>query len=110
MTTEDKLQEALKEVEQQKSVTRQAVEDERNRLLDEIAYGKKIELINIEGALAKARASVFENPREVRAFALKTALDSRQWWDRPKTDEVEATTEILTVAKKFEAYVLGDTK
>lgn len=109
MTTEDKLQDALKQVEQQKSVTRQAVEDERNRLLDEIAYTRKVDQGYIENQLAKARASVLDNPYEVRAFALKSAIDSKSWLDLRGEGSLDTAKQIVAVAGLFVDYLTGET-
>lgn len=60
----------------------------------------------IDDARGKQRA--FDDPRELRAFALNKAVESREWF-RDSKDDADTVTLLIERAKKFEAYLTGNT-
>ena len=61
----------------------------------------------IDDERGKHRA--FDDPRELRAFVLKSAIDCKSWWESKAESTTEAADNVLTTARRFEAYITGDT-
>lgn len=88
---------------------RAALEQKLTELQGRVAKEEARQALHVhhEHFIEREKARAFDDPRELRAFALKSALESRGWWETGK-DPDEASDAILLLAKKFEDYLTGE--